>query len=93
MSEGENAIQKLLSYGRLGFAPNMQAVMFAVLAMAVMILWPKKLTKYLPGSLVAIIVAVVLNFVLNLWPKAPPWLRWAHSPEAHDGGQPAAQRH
>lgn len=65
VSEGENAIQKLLSYGRLGFAPNMQAVMFAVLAMAVMILWPKKLTKYLPGSLVAIIVAVVLNFVLN----------------------------
>lgn len=65
VSEGENAIQKLLSYGWLGFAPNMQAVMFAVLAMAVMILWPKKLTKYLPGSLVAIIVAVVLNFVLN----------------------------
>lgn len=65
VSEGENAIAKLLSYGRLGFAPNMQAVMFAVLAMAVMILWPKKLTKYLPGSLVAIIVAVVLNFVLN----------------------------
>lgn len=65
VSEGENAIQKLLSYGRLGFAPNMQAVMFAVLAMAVMILWPKKFTKYLPGSLVAIIVAVVLNFVLN----------------------------
>lgn len=64
-SQGENAIQKLLSYGRLGFAPNPQAVLFAVLAMAVMILWPKKLTKYLPGSLVVIIVAVVLNFVLN----------------------------
>ena len=65
VSEGENAIQKLLSYGELGFSPNGQAVLFAVLAMAVMILWPKKLAKYLPGSLMAIIVAVVLNFVLN----------------------------
>lgn len=64
-SQGENAVAKLLSYGTLGFHPNLQAVMFGILSMLVMILWPKKLTKYLPGSLVAIIVSVILNFILN----------------------------
>lgn len=64
-SQGENAIEKLFSYTRLGFHPNMQAVLFGVLAAAVMLLWPKKLARYLPGSLMAIVVAVILNFILN----------------------------
>lgn len=65
VSEGATALEKLFSYGRLGFASNMQAVLFGLLAMAVMLFWPAKLAKYLPGSLVAIIVAVAVNFVVN----------------------------
>ncbi|MBE6855598.1 MAG: SulP family inorganic anion transporter, partial [Ruminococcus sp.] len=64
-SEGENAIEKLISYGRLGFSPNWWAVAFGMLVVIVMIVYPKKLAAYFPSSLAAIILAVGLNFILN----------------------------
>ena len=64
-SQGGNAIEKLVSYGHLGFSPNLQAVMFGVLAVAIMLLWPAKWGQYLPGSLMAIVITVAVNFVIN----------------------------
>ena len=65
VSKGETALQKLASYAELGFSPNWQAVMFSVLAVLITALFPQKLSRYVPGSLAAIVVAVALNFVLN----------------------------
>lgn len=60
-SEGESAIQKLLSYGELGFSPNWQAVIVGLIVVAVMILWPKKWNAKVPSSLVGIIVAAIVS--------------------------------
>lgn len=65
VSEGENALMKLFSYTRLGFSPDWMAVLFGLLTVAVMVWYPKKLAGILPSSLVAIVVAVLLNFILN----------------------------
>lgn len=60
-SEGETAIQKLISYGRLGFSPNWQAVVTGLLVVAIMIVWPKKWNAKVPSSLIAIIVAGLVS--------------------------------
>ena len=41
-SEGLTNIEKLLSYGRLGFHVNWQAALIGLLVVAVMVVWPKK---------------------------------------------------
>lgn len=64
VSEGENAIEKLISYGRLGFAPNWTAVLFGAVVVAIMLLYPKKLQQYVPSSLAAIIVTLIINMVM-----------------------------
>lgn len=64
-SAGENAIAKLISYKDLGFSPNWYAVGFGLLAILIMIFYPKKWQGVIPSSLAAIIVTVILNFVLN----------------------------
>ena len=64
-SQGSGAVAKLISYGSLGFHPDMWAVLFGVITVLVMALYPKKLDAYCPSSLAAIIVAVALNFILN----------------------------
>ena len=65
VSKGESALQKLWSYTSLGFHPNKMAVFFGVLCVIIMLIYPKKWSNYLPSSLIAIIVAVLLNFILN----------------------------
>lgn len=65
-SHGENAVQKLLSYGELGFSPNMYAIMFGVLVIVIMILWPKKWNAKFPASLAGIIIALAINYAFNL---------------------------
>ena len=60
-SEGESAIQKLISYGELGFSPNWQAVIVGLIVVAVMILWPKKWNAKVPSSLIGIIVAAIVS--------------------------------
>lgn len=66
VSHGENAVEKLLSYGELGFTPNLYAVMFGVLVIVIMILWPKKWNTRFPASLAGIIIALAVNYILNL---------------------------
>lgn len=65
-SEGESAVQKLLSYGELGFSPDWMTVAIGVLVMVVMIIWPKKWNAKVPSSLVGIIIAAVVAAVLKL---------------------------
>lgn len=59
-SEGESAVQKLLSYGELGFSPDLASVLIGLLVMAIMIVWPKKWNAKVPSSLVGIIVAAIV---------------------------------
>jgi len=66
VSEGENAVQKLLSYGELGFSPNLYALFFGLLVIAIMILWPKKWNSKFPSSLAGIIAALIINSTLNM---------------------------
>jgi len=64
-SEGENAIEKLVSYGKLGFSPNWWAVGLGLLVVVIMIIYPKKWTAYFPSSLFALIVVTAVNFIVS----------------------------
>ena len=59
-SQGESAIAKLMSYGELGFSPNLTAVLLGLIVVVIMIVWPKKLGAIVPGSLIGIIVATIV---------------------------------
>ena len=59
-SEGLTAVEKLLSYGELGFVPQLNAVIIGLIVIAVMIIWPKKWNAKVPSSLVGIIVATII---------------------------------
>lgn len=65
VSEGGSALEKLFSYGRLGFEPNLQTMGIGLLVVAVMVFWPKKWGRRVPGSLAAIILATVVTAVLG----------------------------
>ncbi|MGN0606818.1 MAG: SulP family inorganic anion transporter [Oscillospiraceae bacterium] len=64
-SEGENAVQKIISYGRLGFSPNWYAVMFGAVVIAIMLIYPKKLNAKFPASLASIIIALIIQLIFN----------------------------
>lgn len=65
-SEGSSAIEKLMSYGRLGFSPNLEAVGIGLVVMLIMIFMPKKWNAVVPGSLIGIIVATALTIAFHL---------------------------
>ena len=48
-SKGDSAVQKLLSYGTLGFSPDWRAVAIGLLVIAIMIVWPKKWNAKVPS--------------------------------------------
>ena len=66
VSEGSSNLEKIASYGRLGFHPNWQAVAIGVLVVGVMLVWPKKWGAKVPGSLVGIILAAVAAAVFQM---------------------------
>ena len=66
VSEGSSNLEKLASYGRLGFHPSMQAVIIGLLVVLVMVFWPKKWGARVPGSLVGIILAAVIAAVFKM---------------------------
>ncbi|MDD6825979.1 MAG: SulP family inorganic anion transporter [Oscillospiraceae bacterium] len=66
VSEGENAVQKLLSYGENGFVPDLNAVLFGALVVVIMIIYPKKLNAKFPASLASIIIALIVELILKL---------------------------
>ena len=64
-SSGENAIAKLASYDKLGFAPDLKAVMFGMIVVLVMIFYPKKLNAKFPASLASIIIALIVQLIFK----------------------------
>ncbi len=64
-SVGESAIEKLKSYGTLGFKPNLYAVLLGAIVIAVMIIWPKKWNAKIPSSLIGIIVATIVCLIFK----------------------------
>lgn len=64
-SEGSKAVLKLISYGRLGFTPDLKAVMFGVLVVLIMIFYPKKLNARFPASLASIIIALIVELIFD----------------------------
>ena len=66
VSEGSSNLEKLASYARLGFHPDLQAVLIGLLVVAVMVLWPKKGGARVPGSLVGIIIATIVSVAAGM---------------------------
>jgi SulP family sulfate permease len=65
-SEGHSAIEKLASYGELGFTPNWTAAIMGLAVIALMLIWPKRLQAVVPASLVAIIIMTAVNMLFKL---------------------------
>lgn len=59
--EAETAAQKLLGYAAGGWTPDWQSVLAGSIVVALMLFWPSKLGKLVPGSLVGIIAASVVT--------------------------------
>ena len=64
-SVGENAIEKLLSYSELGFPIDLATLLFGALVVVIMLLYPKKLNAVIPSSLMGIIIALIVNIIMN----------------------------
>ena len=60
VSEGGSNLEKLASYARLGFHPDLSSVLIGLLVAAVMLVWPKKWGARVPGSLVGIVLATAV---------------------------------
>ncbi|NLZ77459.1 MAG: SulP family inorganic anion transporter, partial [Spirochaetales bacterium] len=65
-SEGVTILERLFSYTRLGFSIDWLSVLFGGFVIALMLLWPKKLNERVPSTLVALIVTMVAQIILNL---------------------------
>lgn len=65
-SEGSSAVQKLFSYGHLGFPVNLQAVLLGMFVFLFMVLFPKKWNAVVPASFLSIIIATVISVVMKL---------------------------
>lgn len=64
-SEGSTNIAKLMSYGQLGFRPNLYAILFGMIVVVIMIVWPKKWNAKVPSSLVGIIASLCISLILK----------------------------
>lgn len=65
-SVGATAIEKLGSYGELGFHPQLVTVLMGLLVIIGMIVYPKKWQQKVPSSLVAIILATAVTMLFHL---------------------------
>lgn len=59
----ETAALKLIGYFRSGWAPNWQAVTLALVVIGLMVFWPARWGKVVPGSLVGIVAASLIAVV------------------------------
>jgi len=66
VSQGSTTLERLASYGKLGFHPNLSTTCIGLLVVVVMILWPKAWGKRVPGSLVGIVLATGITALLGL---------------------------
>ena len=65
-SEGTTAVEKLLSYGRLGFSPDWISVGIGLFVVLFMVFFPKKWNAIVPASLISIILATAASILLQL---------------------------
>ena len=65
-SEGSSAVQKLFSYGRLGFPVNLQSVLLGMFVVLFMVFFPKKWNAVVLASFLSIIIATVISVVMKL---------------------------
>lgn len=61
----ETAAQKLLGYLNGGFTPDFQTVLLGLVVIGTMVFMPRKWTARFPASLLGIILAVLLNWILD----------------------------
>ena len=66
VSEGVSILERLFSYSYLGFSIDWFAVLYGGFVIALMLLWPKKLNERLPSTLLALIVTMIAQIILNL---------------------------
>jgi SulP family sulfate permease len=65
----ESAAEKFLGYFKGGFTIDWHTVTLGMIVIFTMVFWPKKLNAKFPGSLLGIILATAINFLLQ-WPVA-----------------------
>lgn len=65
-SEGPSAIAKLISYGSLGFHPNLTSVGIGLFVVLFMVFFPKKWNAVVPASLISIILATAVSILAGL---------------------------
>ncbi len=65
-SEGPSAIAKLISYGSLGFHPNLTSVAIGLFVVLFMVFFPKKWNAVVPASLISIILATAVSILAGL---------------------------
>lgn len=66
VSEGTGAVDKLFSYGRLGFSVNLQSALLGTVVVLFMVFFPKKWNAVVPASFLSIIIATVISVVMKL---------------------------
>ncbi len=66
-SKGESLVGKIVSYRTEGFNIDFKVMLFGILVVALMIIWPKRWQKIMPASLVAIALATILNTLILKW--------------------------
>lgn len=63
---GTNTIDKVVNFCKNSLGNiNYMSVACSLLVVVIMAFFPKKLTKFVPGSLVAIIIVTIISFVFN----------------------------
>lgn len=62
----DSAAIKLLNFFTTPLNPNWYALGIGLLVILIMIIWPKKLNKVIPSSLIGLIVALIINMVFEL---------------------------
>ena len=61
----ETAAQKFLGYFQGGFIPDFHTVLLGLVVMGAMLLWPAKWNARFPASLLGIILATLLNWIVG----------------------------
>ncbi|HJQ13970.1 MAG TPA: SulP family inorganic anion transporter [Anaerolineales bacterium] len=62
----ETAAQKLFGYFNGGFIIDVQTILLGLVVIGTMLFWPAKWNARFPASLLGIILATLLNWILNL---------------------------
>ena len=61
----DTAAQKLIGYFQGGFSPSLQSLVLGLVVIGTMIFWPAKWNARFPASLLGIILATALNWILG----------------------------